>query len=82
MDIEYKRMFHPHEGITAEGDALSREISAATEGIINKYMEAGYDSHDLEHIVVNEIAIMVVSARLLRQSKLRRQNRAYCVDSK
>lgn len=70
-DKEYKNLLLD-DNWSKEADAICSEVSAALAPIINKYHDAGYNSYDIQLIIMEQVSIQVTGARLMRRHGHRR----------
>lgn len=55
------------DGWTDEAEELCREVRAVLKPVIEKYHDAGYNSYDIQLIIMEEVSIEVTGERLMRK---------------
>lgn len=59
-----RRLFDHNESWTTEATELGREVRAALKPIVQKLVDDGVDSHDIESVVILEAQSLVCELRL------------------
>ena len=64
-----------YEVLTKEGQEISAEFNKALRPIVEKYMNLGYDSHDIQMIVINDVTYLGSIHRVKKTSKMLQEER-------
>ncbi len=70
----FKRLIEPeYEIYTTQGELLANTAKMELEPIIDVLIDKGYSTVDIQHILLEEISVMVCEKRLARNANLRRK---------
>jgi hypothetical protein len=67
-----------YETYTKTGEALAESAKTKLEPIIEYLIDEGYATVDIQHILLEEISVMICEKRLDRNVTLRRKNAKTC----
>lgn len=71
----FKRLIEPdYETYTIEGNLLADTAKMCLEPIIDELIDEGYSTVDIQHILVEEISVMVLDKRWARNTILKGKN--------